>query len=408
MLVFWICAALMLALGAGLLLRPLLRRGRDTRRAALDAALAAGVIDSAEYEAKCAALPATAPGPAPGVPLWVPFALGLALSVAAIGLYRTVGEPRALDPQTVAAGPNASAPAMEEAVRGLEARLRDNPADLEGWLLLGRAYKSMQRFDDAKATLAKALALAPDNPDAMVEYAESIALAAPDHRIAGQARTLLDRALSVNPANQRGLWMLGIAEVQEGRHAEAVAAWERLLAQLPPGSDVAASVTEQIEQARQAGGLVASAPAAAPAATTAASPSAAAPPVAATASSDDSPAASTAALTVAVDVADELKSRIAPGDVLFVFARAPEGPKMPLAIQRLPATGFPLRLVLDDSMGMMPALKLSQAERVVVGARISKSGNAAPQSGDFEIISAPIALKDQALPVELLISNIVP
>jgi len=205
----------------------------------------------------------------------------------------------------------------------------------------------------------------------------------------------------VNPENQRGLWMLGIAEVQEGRHAEAIAVWERLLTQLPPGSDVASSVQEQIANARQAGGLPApAATAQAPVATAAAPTATPAPPAQAEVTSGG--------LTVAVDVAAELKDRIAPGDVLFVFARAPEGSKMPLAIQRLPATGFPMRLVLDDSMGMMPALKLSQAERVVVGARISKSGNAAPQSGDFEIISDPFALAEQALPVELVISRIVP
>lgn len=398
---FWICAGLMLAVAAALLLRPLLRtdlalRERGSRLAALDAALAAGVIDADEYATKHAASSAPAGAEvAQRSPLLLPFALGLALTIAAVSLYRVVGEPRAFD-ASVTSGPNTSAPAMEEAVRGLEARLRDAPKDLEGWLLLGRAYKAMQRFDDARATLAKALELAPDDPDAMVEYAEAIALAAPEHRIAGEARTLLDRALAANPANQRGLWMLGIAEVQEQRHAEAIAVWERLLAQLPSDSDVAASVREQIEQARQAGGL------AAPTGATAAANTPEAEPAPATAD------ATRAALTVEVDVAPELKARIAPGDVLFVFARAPQGPKMPLAIQRLPATGFPLRLTLDDSMGMMPALKLSQAERVVVGARISKSGNASPQSGDFEIISEPIALQDQALPVTLTISNVVP
>jgi len=94
-------------------------------------------------------------------------------------------------------------------------------------------------------------------------------------------------------------------------------------------------------------------------------------------------------------------------DVLFVYARTAEGPRMPLAIQRLPAGSLPVRVVLDDSTSMMPTLKLSLIPQVVVGARISKSGQATPQSGDFEAVSEPVSNRSTA-PLSLRIDRVVP
>jgi cytochrome c-type biogenesis protein CcmH len=326
----------------------------------------------------------------------------LVFVVAAVLLYRGVGDPRGLDPATATSAAAVDAPALEDATSKLAARLAKDPDDAEGWLLLGRAYKTMQRFPEARDALANANRLAPDEPDTMVEYAESLALASPDRRLAGDALALLDQALAADPSHQRGLWLRGIAMLQDERYGDAVAVWEKLLEQLPPGSDVAQSVVEQIAQARARAGMPAlaertdapagAAPAPAPAATPAATPA------------DDVGATR---LVVEIALAPELESRISPGDTLFVFARAPQGPKMPLAIQRIPVPEFPATIVLDDSMGMMPALKLSQAAEVVVGARVSKSGNAAPQSGDLEIISAPLAVATQRTPVKLVIDRIV-
>ena len=108
---------------------------------------------------------------------------------------------------------------------------------------------------------------------------------------------------------------------------------------------------------------------------------------------------------VRVDVAPELKGRIQPGDTLFVFARMPEGPRMPLAIQRRQADSLPITVTLDDSMGMLPTMKLSSSPQVVVGARISRSGNATPQSGDFQGLSAPLAVAGQDGVVDLIIAS---
>jgi cytochrome c-type biogenesis protein CcmH len=398
--VFWSVAGAMALVALVLVLRPLVRGGaRDARLDALERARRDGVLSDAEFEAKRVALGPQASAPAPvSFPMIGVFAL--VFVAAAVLLYRGVGEPRGLDPAAAASAP-VDAPALEDATTKLAERLAKDPDDAEGWLLLGRAYKTMQRFPEARDALANANRLAPDEPDTMVEYAESLALASADRRLAGEALALLDKALAADPAHQRGLWLRGIAMLQDERYGDAVAVWEKLLQQLPPGSDVHQSVVEQIAQARARAGMPAMAERtdASPAATAAAAP--ASPPA------PSSDGAAVTRLVVEIELAPELESRISPGDTLFVFARAPQGPKMPLAIQRIPVPEFPTTIVLDDSMGMMPALKLSQAAEVVVGARVSKSGNAAPQSGDLEIISAPLAVATQRSPVKLVIDRIV-
>jgi cytochrome c-type biogenesis protein CcmH len=287
---------------------------------------------------------------------------------------------------------------MNEAINGLAERMAKDGGDLEGWVLLGRAYKSTQRYAEAADALAKAQALAPQDPNIMVERAEVIALTDPDRRIAGQARGLLEQALLAQPENQRAMWLMGISNVQAGEYEQAVTIWERLLPLLPPGENVTESVREQIAQARAHAGMPPAAGAAAPVAVSAA-PEPSATPTDATGATK---------LVVEIDIAPELKAQLGANDVLYVFARAPQGPKMPLAIQRMPVSSFPVTVTLDDSMGMMPSMKLSSVPEVVVGARVSKTGVANAQSGDFEVISAPVTLATQSATLKLTINSVVP
>jgi cytochrome c-type biogenesis protein CcmH len=103
----------------------------------------------------------------------------------------------------------------------------------------------------------------------------------------------------------------------------------------------------------------------------------------------------------------KLAGKLAPGDVLFVYAKAASGPPMPLAIQRMDAGKLPVAVTLTDGMGMLPSMKLSQFPQVVVGARVSKSGNAMPQSGDLQVLSPPIAVTTTT-PIRLTIDSVVP
>ncbi len=409
--IFLLLAAAMLAAAMVLVLRPLLRRdpGADDaarRLAALDRALAEGVLDETEYGRKRKALlvapeaarqARTFPLPALGIALLLP--LGTVL------VYLTVGSPQALDPAVAEAaatqdsphGGAGGTPQMEMAIAGLEQRLQAEPDNFEGWMLLGRARKSLQRYEAARDALKRAFDLRPNDPDVMVEYAEAIALTDPEREIAGEPQALLEQAVADNPRHERALWLLGIGAAQAGDYGAAVARWEALLPLLgEDDAEIRSQVEAQLAEARSRASLPAVAATAAPTADAASA----------------APAADTAAsaprLTIEVDIAPALAGRLAPTDVLYVFARAAEGPRMPLALQRLPGAKFPLTVILDDSMGMMPTMKLSSAAQVVVGARVSKTGVANPQRGDLETISAPLATASQQGPVRLVIDTVVP
>jgi len=422
MLTFVILAALMLAAALAFVLPTLLNARAGTADPALDArrklkaleqARGEGILSDAEYRAKRAALgeqmlAAIDAAPAPGRSgLHAALAIALLLPASAIVLYRLVGEPRALDASTASAPAPAAAGApadheqnMQQAIAGLEQKLKQNPDDAEGWTLLGRAYEATERFTEARDALKHARDLNPQDPDTTVAYAEALALASDSRRIEGEPRALIESALKLAPENQRGLWLLGISDYQAKKYDSAIAIWKRLLAALPKDSNIAQSVQHQIASAEAArdGREPPPDPDSTAPSERAESPTAPAAPAA----SADSPH-----LTVKVALDAKLKGKLAAGDVLFVYAKAASGPPMPVAIQRMQASQLPATVVLSDGMGMMPSMKLSQFPQVIIGARISKSGNAIAQSGDLQTISKPIAVSTTT-PIELTIDQVVP
>ncbi len=289
MTAFVILMLAMLAVALAFPLVPLLRRrhaaepgkGQDPRRLkALKDALAAGVIDNDEYQAKLAALPGVeAAGPAATRRLAVVVALAVALLLpaGAIILYQLNGEPRALDPTQLAGSANdaqgenpqaAQSVDMDQAIAGLVAKLEANPGNANGWALLGRAYQATGKFAESRDALKHAYDLEPGNHDLTVEYAQAMALANEGRRIAGEPRQLIEGVLKADPDHQRALWLIGISDYQAGDYNAAITAWNRLLPALPAESDIAASVRAQIAEAQSLGGTVAltSAAPAAPAA----------------------------------------------------------------------------------------------------------------------------------------------
>ncbi|AVP97070.1 hypothetical protein C7S18_07630 [Ahniella affigens] len=367
------------------------------KRQALAAARAAGVIDQAEYDQKLNALKADQPAPAAPARVAPARQLALVLTVLVplgmLGLYRQFGNALALDPANLVAadgsasgGDNTPPPSLESAVQSLEQKMAANPEDMEGWRLLARGKQSMQDFAGSLTALQKARDLAPDNLDVQVEYAEALALAGAERRITGEPLRLLEDALSRDGAHQRALWLLGIAAVQRGDKPAAIDYWKRLQAQLPPESEIRQSIEQQL--AELTGETVA--------------PSAVA--------ASDAPAVANtgASIRVKVSLNDALRARVGPNAVLYVFARPAEGPKMPLAIQRLPVSVLPVDLTLDDSMGMMPTMKLSGTPQIVIGARISQSGVANAQSGDLEGLTPTLTQANIDGPIEITISEVVP
>ena len=437
MTVFLILAAVMLAVALAIVLRPLLSAHAPNdpaaaarrRLQALDEARAAGILDDDEFAAKRAALGdelLTAVGTVPArsrTAFVAAAAVALVLPAAALVLYRVVGDTRALDPAALtavpAAEPGEHGANMEQAIAGLAAKLQQNPSDPEGWTLLGRAYLETQRFAQARDALKHAHDLSPADPDVAVAYAEALTLSSDSHRFDAPARELVEAALKTDPKNQRGIWLLGIADYQAGKYDAAIAAWKRLLEQLPKDSDIAQSVRDQIAHAEAdrdgrpppAPTPRATASAAAPNASSGGSGSAGADGAAGQTGAAGAPGTAAAAegprLTVKVTLDPALTAKVTPGDTVFVYAKAASGPPMPLAIQRLRADQLPATVVLTDGMGMLPSMKLSQFPQIIVGARVSKSGNAIAQSGDLQTISKPLDVASTA-PIHLTIDQTVP
>jgi cytochrome c-type biogenesis protein CcmH len=381
MTTFLIIAGFMTAALLAYLLLPWLRRGGDKRLKALNQALEAGVLTRAEYEEKSAQIaadPAPASGAA-GIGRKQAAAIAVLVPVVAFLIYGMIGRPDALtmtQPASMPAaveGPVAGPIGMDmpKAIENLKAKLAKNPEDADGWLLLGRAYKSVEKNREALEALKKAYTLSPQRADIQIAYAEAMALLTPTRRIEGEPLRLIKQALQTEPMNQDGLWLLGMSDYQNGRYAEAVVSWEKIREQLPPDSDVLANVNGMIDDANAIlGGK---------------------PPGMSAPGSTPAPAVSGgASITVNVALAPEHSGRVKAGDTLFVYAKAASGPPMPIAIQKLQASDLPTTVVLTDGMGMTPAMNLSQFPQVVVIARISPSGNAIPQKGDLQAVSSPV------------------
>lgn len=297
----------------------------------------------------------------------------LLLPVAAVGLYLVVGTPVALN------GVPRQAPLnIDQAVAELQQHLAQKPDDVQGWLLLGQTYNAMHKGNEARDAYGKVLDIDANNTAAMVGWAEADSVQRSDHLIDGRSLELLQRAVQLEPDNQRGLWLLGISQFQHDQFADAAATWHRLQPLLDPGSKVAQAVTEQIAVAESRAGLQ---PASA------------------------STAAAGPALQVEVSLSPALKNKLAPGDSLFVYARAEQGPPMPLAVAKLAPATWPMHVTLTDAMAMAPQMRLSTASRVFVGARISKSGQAIAQSGDLEGDAGVVDVASKA-PIKITIDKV--
>lgn len=414
MIVFWLVAALFVA-GALLLLLPPLWQGgaragvasgaaslavHREAWASLQAEVDAGVLGAeqlaaAQRELEQRALDDSRLATAPtrtGADRRAAILLGLLLPAAAALLYLQLGRPEAVVPQPVAAAPAAggsghalSREQIQQRVAALAERLREQPSDAEGWLMLGRSYTALGRYADGATALKRAVDLLPPDAGLLADLADLTGMAQ-GKRLAGEPARLVQAALDLDPRHIKALALAGSVAFEARDYAGARDHWERLAAQLPPESPLLRSVRGSIAEATQLeGGVV----------TTATTATTAAP--------APGPATAPAAeLRGEVELAPELAGRVAPTDTVFVFARAAEGPRMPLAVQRLPA-GAATRwaFVLDDRSAMSPQWRLSGQSRVIVGVRISKSGQATPQPGDLVGESTSVAVGERALRVRV-------
>lgn len=308
-------------------------------------------------------------------------ALLLALPLGGILIYREVGAPAAIT--ATAAGTEATD--FDALVDTLKARLSVTAEDLEGWLLLGRSLKSLQRYGEALEALETASAIAPHDPVVKVELAEARLFASGDPRISEEVRAMLESAVTQDPSLQKGLWLLGIDAVQRGDDPLAIAYWQRLLDQLDASSDVAASVREQMRLAQARLG-VAPGP-------------------------EREEAGAWPGIPVAIELgapaAGALPSPLPESAVLFVIVRpAGEIAGPPLGVARVARPDFPLTVAIDDRNAMLPQRKLSEQPALRFQARLSLSGQPGAQPGDWESEPAEVALEG-ADGLSLLLQNAV-
>ena len=337
-----------------------------------------------------------------GKSAWQPLALALVFALPAAGLwfYNGYATPEGIGvsgtPQQAAsnADPHAGqAGEMEAMIAGLRQRLAESPEDLEGWLFLARSLKSTQRFAEAADAMERAHALAPENPVVMADLAEAWIFETQDGRIPESSQAMLERALQIDPNLQKGLWLMGIAAMQNGDDAFAISYWQTLLAQLEPSSSVYQMVAAEVSEAQARMGML---------------PEQQQPPI------ENGTVAQTPPETVAAPAADGVwtgtrvvldasegaKQALANGAVLYVVVRAP-GPAMgpPLGVRRLTNPGFPLEITLSDEDSMLAERLISSESEIQVQARVSLSGMPSAQSGDWQSAAKPVELASTGLVV---------
>jgi cytochrome c-type biogenesis protein CcmH len=423
MSLFWVISAALLLLALWMVLGTLWRRpahagavqsASQSNLAVLKAQLqqidhdlAQGAIDATQHRASRAEIErrvleeenvAAAPV-RQGSPFNTMLMLAVAVPVLALGLYAQIGTPDALSPQAMAPQGAPSSHEVESMVTKLAERMEKQPpgnvADTEGWVMLGRSYAVMQRYAEASRAFGRALQLMPNDAQIMVDQADVLAMQQGGN-LEGEPLRLVERALQNSPSNLKGLALAGTAAFERKDYAGAIGYWTRARATAPPDSDFARGLEQSIADARAAAGS-----GAAPA-----SPVVSTAPATVAAPAAPAKAAGPASISGRVSLSPALAARVAPGDTLFVFARAAEGPRMPLAIVKRTAADLPLSFTLDDSMAMAPDFKLSSFANVVVGARLSKSSNATPQSGDLEGQSAALAGRSSG--IEIVIDSVRP
>jgi cytochrome c-type biogenesis protein CcmH len=420
----------MIAIAVACVLVPLLRRGKPAgaareasnveilrdQLAELDADLASGAMPRERYEEARRELEqrvledsraaATAGAPPTQSAVWTAAILAGTIPVAALVLYVALGNFDAFAPGAARVAKDAGG--EHEVTREqigamaakLAARLEREPDNAEGWAMLARTYYALNRYNEAVPAFERATTLIPNDAGLLADYADAVGAA--EGGLHGKAETLIARALAADPTHWKALALAGTVAFERKEYEKAADYWEKTKAVIPPDSPIAGSIDSSIAEARQLGGLppaTGSAPTIAAAAPREGMAKPGAAPPASSSSSAPAAAPTNASIAGTVTLAPSLAAKVAPTDTVFIFARAAEGPKMPLAILRKQVKDLPAAFTLDDSMAMAPNFALSKFPSVIVGARVSKSGNAAPQAGDLEGFSPAVKIGATGLTV---------
>ena len=350
------------------------------QQAELEADLINGVLSPAQFELAKHELErrllqdVSPTKPAASAPLlrWPGLITIMMVPLLAIGLYLAIGNSKALDPAALTPPVNDALTQLQQVqsmLPKLEQRLQAQPNDPIGWDMLGKSYMALERYPEAAKAYAKLAELQPDEAQVFADYADAQAMAQ-GQTLVGKPSELIAQALKLDPANGKALYLAGFAAQESGKPNVAMAHWGTLLAQLPPDSEGAVTLRQNLAELKLQLG-------------------------------EQSGVQAGSDVSGQVRLSAHLKDLPAPQDTVFVFARAVKGPKMPLAMLRVQVKDLPVKFKLDDSMAMSPQMKLSDFAEVVIVARISKTGAAVPQPGDLEGISAPVKLGAKNVTVEI-------
>jgi len=329
--------------------------------------------------------------------------LALAIPVVAAGIYYQLGDFAAATGTRVAqtvipAGQNRPQMTIEEAIAKLEQRLVQEPNNPDGWFMLAKTYMAVKQFHKAEQAYKKVLDIdasnqQPEDPELLLRYADAVAMNE-GGSLTGKAKPIVDKVIKLIPNNPTVLWMAGTAENQQGNYAKALTYWYKLypiISQDAGAQSQLASLIEKAESKLSADEIaqlkkMAPAQKAAPA-------------------SLPSTNAAVAEIIVRVELDPALKDKVKPTDTLFIFAKAMQGPPMPLAAVKKTVAALPLTVSLNDAMAMMPQMKLSSFEQVKISAVISKSGQPGAQPGDLFVEISPVNVKAQEK-IKLIISQV--
>ena len=322
-------------------------------------------------------------------------ALIISVPVFAISAYAFLGQPALIEggnKQTATApvGHGTSNGAgnlatVEQMIDRLSVKLKENPDNAEGWFMLGRSYMSLKRYKEAVFALEKTNQLVPNNPVIMLRYADALTMLH-GGKISGKPFELIKKAITLKPDDPTGLWLVGMGYEEQGDYKKAISYWSLLLTILKDDKSIN-EVQALIHRAKKKGGI--------------------------SVANSVTPAMKTSekkviiSLKVNVSIDKSKLKNVSMDDTVFIFAKAVNGPPIPLAVAKKKVRDLPIVVTLDDSMAMIPSMKISNFSDVKVSARVSKSGQPKKQSGDIQS-EAQIVKSNKKDTIKLTINKIVP
>ncbi len=348
--------------------------------------LASGVLDAAQYELAKTELERRMLDEVTSSPLAATVAkpdrrlaviLVFLVPLTAFWLYVKIGNPEAIVNPTGAAmmdGKPMTQADVEGLLASLAAKLEKNPDDGAGWALLANSYVKIGKYAEAVKAYEQATKKITDNAQLYADYADALA-ATNDYKLEGLPVELANQALKIDARNIKAKMLLATAAYDRQDYKEAIALWEKIITELPKEAEIIPDIKAAIAKAQSLAGE--------------------------TKSTSVQKVAVNAGIRGTVRLSPALTKALDANATLFVFARAAQGAPMPIAIVRASAKDLPYQFQLDDTSAIMPSNKLSQADAVVVVARISKSGDAKPISGDLQGMSAVMKPVGENVEIEI-------